>query len=148
MKKQFQRYYFLVVVLLITVFNCFSHQLYSVQLGSENTEVVFSSFHSIENTLEQNDFTKASDKFLYKDTVNHTFVDHSKGNISETEFEVNLTFKFKGIDALLKFNTWRCISSAVVDFHSRKSALILSNLSLSYTSLNDALYLKFEVIRL
>jgi|SRR5690606_34452755 len=149
MKNQFRKYYFLLTALLTVVLGHFSNQSYAVPLGSKSTQLNTSVFHSVQQPLEKNNFTRGTNEFLHKDSVNYTFVDHLKGNISESEFEITTTLKFQEIEPLLKYNDLPCfISSAVADFHSRKSALILSEFSQSYTSLNNALYLKFRVIRL
>ena len=149
MKNQFQKYYFLITAVLLVVLGHFSNQSYAVQLGAKNTQLTAFSFHSAQQPLEKNNFTRRSNEFFQKDSVNYTFIDHSKGNISESEFEITTTLKFQEIEPLLKYNDLpRFISSAVADFHSRKSALILSTFSQFYTSLKNALYLKFRVIRL
>lgn len=149
MKNQFQKYYFLLTAVLIVVLGHFSNQSYAVPLGSKSTQLNAFDLHSVQKPLEQNNFTRETNEFFHKDSVNYTFVDHLKGNISESEFEITTTLKFQEIEPLLKYNDLpRFISSAVADFHSRKSALILSEFSQFYTSLNNALYLKFRVIRL
>ena len=149
MKNQFRKYYFLLTAVLLVVLGHFSNQSYAVPLGSKNTQLNTFSLHSVQQPLEQNNFTRETNEVFRKDSVNYIFVDHLKGNISESEFEITTTLKFQEIEPLLKYNDLsHFISSAVADFHSRKSALILSEFSQFYTSLNNALYLKFRVIRL
>lgn len=148
MKTKFQRYYLLFGTLLFVVFSyLFSHSSVK-RLDFQKVQADFVSLHFDNHVSNFQKQEKPSDKFFHKDTVNYKFVDHSKANVIDPEFELETTFKFQEFEALLKFVLVAFVFAAVVDFHSRKSALILAKLSHFYTSLNDALYLKFRVIRL
>lgn len=148
MKKQLLKYYFLLFALLMATFSCFPNQLHQLQLGSKNSYENNVSCHSSEEITYNITTKKVFNETFLKAKIQQTFVNHSKGNFPQTEFEVETIKELKKAKPLLKINLLRFLIPSSNHLHCAKSAHIPFKLNHFYCYLKDTLYLKFQVMRL
>ncbi len=148
MKTWFLKYCLSVAALFFVAFSCFPNNAQPLQFGKENTQADSGYFHNDKKVASHLILKKVTEESFHKQNLHRTFVNHSKGSFTETQYEAQNTLTLKKSKTLIKFNPLWFVSAVPYKYCNKKSGAIPFKYSFFNSFMQDALYIKLQVMRL